>query len=328
MKRKGNIFNEVTQVDNIALACLKAFKGKNNTVEIFEYKLRLTEIIQEIRDMLLQGNFDFGGYRKFTIYEPKERLISAPNLRQRIVHHALMNVCHDCFERKYIFHSYASRPGKGAHAAVKSVYQASKKYEYCLKLDVRKFFDSIDHGILKQMLSKIFKDDQLLSLFYNIIDSYETTVDKGLPIGNLTSQYFANMYLTDLDHYMLEKVKVDFYCRYMDDVIILSDSSVNLKRYYKCFMSFCSTCLNLKIKPPIFGNMDSGIVFLGYRISSKGIQLSGKSKRRYRRKSYLYEKLFSEGILNEYDYGNRIRALVAFTEHANARNFRRYCLVN
>ena len=326
MKRKGDLFEKVIEFENIALACSKAFRGKTNTSEVYRLRLNLMERIEGIRNDLLAGNFDFGDYRQFTIYEPKERIISAPNLRQRIVHHSIMNICHDYFEKKYIYHCYASRPGKGVHAAINSLFKASTKAAFYVKLDFRKYFDSIDHDILKYKLTRMFKDKRLLDLFFKIIESYEVKDGKGLPIGNLTSQYFANMYLSDFDHYILEQIGVKYYCRYMDDVVILASDQVSLRSIVEKIKDISISALALELKTPIYGRVKDGLVFLGYKIFHDRIELSGKSKRRYRRKMNLNQKLYSEGILQETEFTNRIKALLSFTNHATSLKFRQSCI--
>lgn len=326
MKREGDLFDKIIDFENIALACSKAFKGKSNTKEVYRFRSNLIDRIGRIRRDLLNRNFDFGDYRQFTIYEPKERIISAPNLMQRIVHHSVMNICHKYFEKKYIYNCYASRPGKGVHAAVNSVFKASTKSTLYVKLDFRKYFDSIDHNILKHKLSRMFKDKRLLDLFFKIIESYEVKEGKGLPIGNLTSQYFANLYLSDLDHYVLEHIGVKYYCRYMDDVVILASDNISLHSIVEKIMSISKIELALELKTPVYGQVKDGLVFLGYKIFHDRIELSGKSKRRYRRKIKLNHRLHSEGIIHDGVLADRIRALISFTNHAKSVKFRRSCM--
>jgi RNA-directed DNA polymerase len=148
-----------------------------------------------LQRQILSGNVQTGNYRYFTIYDPKQRLICEAPFRQRVLHHALMNICHPFFEKVQIFGSYASRQGKGTYAALERAWYFNKRHLWFLKLDFRKYFDSLDHEILKNQLHRLFKDSDLLQIFERIIDSYCVEQNKGVPIGNLTSQYFANHYL-------------------------------------------------------------------------------------------------------------------------------------
>lgn len=163
---------------------------------------------------------DWGHYHQFTIYDPKVRVISAAPFCERVMHHAIMNVLEPVFENHLMFHSYACRKGKGIQAAILYAFSCSKAHHWFLKLDIRKFFDSISHQILKNQLRRLFKDTRLLFLLDSLIDSYQTSPATGLPIGNLTSQFFANHYLFAMDHYILEKLRPRAYVRYMDDFVL------------------------------------------------------------------------------------------------------------
>lgn len=163
-------------------------------------------------------------------------------------------------------------------------------------------------------------------MFFNIIDSYETDKGKGIPIGNLTSQYFANIYLSDLDHQMLEQKGVKCYFRYMDDVVILANDQSYLKETFEYFKRVSSTMLKLNLKQPVYGSLKTGISFLGYKISKEGLSLNGKSKRRFKRKINLINRLYENNQITEHELAERSRALIAFTCHVQSYKFREYCL--
>ncbi len=326
MKRIGALFDEIVSWENLELACFKAFRGKNRSRRVVRLHSCLTEHIGRLRQQLVSGSFQFGDYRRFVIYEPKRRVISAPDIDQMIVQHAVMNVCHDHFEHRYIHHSYASRPGKGVHAAVKRVCDKMSGYEFYAKLDIRKFFDSVDHDVLKRMLARMFNDDRLLGLMCSVIDSYETEPEKGLPIGNLMSQYFANLYMDAVDHHMLECQSAHGYFRYMDDVIFMDNDRRRLKRLVGAFEAYCNDRLLLAVKPPVTGRCRSGVCFLGYRVSPGAIALSGRSKRRFRHKLLLSCRLHRSGAISDRELADKTLSLIAFTQHARAEKFRRSCL--
>lgn len=233
-------------------------------------------------------------------------MISVVPFSDRVIHHAIMNVLEPVFERQFIFHTYACRKGKGTHAAARYAFKCAKSSAYFLKLDVKKYFDSIDHAVLKQLLCRIIKDSRCLSLLFCVIDSYKVPFgdgaasgrEKGLPIGNLTSQFFANFYLSLLDHFVLEKLKPKAYVRYMDDIVIFDDSLLRLKQIFKDVEIFCSEKLVLSIKMSVFGKCRNGVPFLGWKLSSKGIRILKKTQRRMKQKLLVIKAEFSAGKIS------------------------------
>lgn len=326
MKRVGSLKSKILDYDNILLAAHKAFKGKRGKYEVQEFLLDFDANISELILSLENETIDLGNYHYFKIYDPKERKICAATLKERIVHHALMNVCHDFFDKRLIYDSYATRPGKGVYAALDRVKDRMRYYKYYAKLDVKKYYDNIDHSVMYDKLSHIFKDSWVLSVFKQIIDSYNVTEGKGLPIGNLTSQYFANLYLSDLDHYMKEVLHIPIYIRYMDDVLILMNDSMDIKRAVDQFVKYAQDKLSLTIKPPVLGKTEQGIPFLGYKVMAGYLLLGGRSKRRYRHKLLAYSNCFHKGEFTEKDYANHLTPLTAFALHASSKSFRRSCI--
>lgn len=320
MKRKGQLIEKIAETENILLAIHKAFRGKSDTAAVLSFRRSIFEHVHELQNQLQSGKVDVGRYHKFIIYEPKKRVICAAPLAQRVLHHALMNVCHDVFDRQLISDCYASRPGKGTHAAIKRVQSKMGSYKYFAKLDVRKFFDSIDHEVLRSHLMRIFKDKKLLDIFSQIIGSYGE--GKGVPIGNLTSQYFANYYLSPLDHYMKEVQRADFYVRYMDDVIMLGNDKSKVRDWISSYQAYAETTLKLQIKPPVIGRTCHGIPFLGYKVYSGRILMNGKGKRRFRKHLKLLNSLYNESRISEQEYADRLLSVMAYAEFADSRRFR------
>ena len=212
MKRESNLFERICNIQNLHESYYKASKGKRQSAEYLNFRQNAEKKLEELRQDLLQGNYTAGAYRQFTIIDPKERIISAAPFKDRIVHHAIINVLEPVFERQFIYHTYACRKGKGTHAAARYAFKCAERSTYFLKLDVRKYFDSIDHTVLKSLLCRIIKDTRCLELLFSVIDSYVSchaapdSASRGLPIGNLTSQFFANLYLSPLDHFVLEQL--------------------------------------------------------------------------------------------------------------------------
>jgi RNA-directed DNA polymerase len=283
MKREGYLIEKVADLLNLQWAFWKAQKGKRSNLEVIEYSKNLTVNLELLRNQILTQTCIVGNYSYFMIYDPKERQICAAPFAERVLHHALMNVCHANFEKYQIFDSYATRLGKGTDAAIKRAAYFQRKYKYFLKIDCRKYFDSIDHDLLKKLIFRRFKDQSLLKLLYHIIDSYHTTEGKGLPIGNLTSQYFANHYLAVVDHYVLEVFKAKALVRYMDDLLIWSDSAIQLNNIANELAFFCKEKLSLTFKHCYVNTTKLGVDFLGFRIFPSHTQLSKSSKKRLKK---------------------------------------------
>lgn len=323
MKRQGNLMSEITEVDNLMLAFCKARRGKLHKPEVIEYSLNVVENLLNLREKLINETLKVGNYHYFEIYDPKKRKICAASFEERVVHNAIINVCKDRFERNLIFDTYATREGKGVYAAINRARVAVHKYPYVAKLDVRKYFDSINHNVLKAKLLRIFKDKKLLCLLNSIIDSYQTAPSTGIPIGNLTSQYFANFYLSDLDHFVKEKLKVPIYVRYMDDILLTADSRENLKRVVVEIKNFLERELFLELKSAQICNVNSGVSFLGYTLFPDFILLNRRSKLRLIKKWRSYSSLLMCGAWNDEMYLQHIQPLLAFANKANTIKLRK-----
>ena len=300
MKRQNHLFEQITDYSNIRLAFLKALRGNRSSSQAINFCQNADENLASIRNKLQTLNCGWGGYTSFVITDPKLRTISTAPFEQRIMHQAIINILEPVLERPLIYNSYACRKGKGTHAAVLYAFNQCKTKPYFLKLDVRKYFDSIDHDVLKTQLRRLIKDERVIMLLDGIIDSYETKPGRGVPIGNLTSQFFANMYLACLDHYILEKLKPAAYCRYMDDFVLWADTQGQLKETLGKINEYVDKYLNLTLKPSIIGSSVSGLPFLGFLIKGKGIYLLQKSKRRVKeRMKEITVSLYSGNITEE-----------------------------
>lgn len=322
MKRAGNLMPRIVEVDNLMLAFCKARRGKQGKREVVEYSHSVTENLLSLRQRLIDESMVVGNYNYFEIYDPKKRTICAASFEERVMHHAVMNVCKEHFERHLIFGTYATREGKGVYAAIDRARTAIRRYRYVAKLDVRKYFDSINHQILKTKLSRLFKDYKLLRLFDLIIDSYQTEPCTGIPIGNLTSQYFANFYLSDLDHYIKEVLRVPRYVRYMDDMLLFADSLSELKNNVSKVKEYLEQRLSLELKPPQIANVNRGVSFLGYSLLPHRILLNRRSKLRFAKKFCTYNSMLASGEWNEVVYQQHIRPLLAFVDKSYARNLK------
>jgi RNA-directed DNA polymerase len=234
--------------ENLYLAYRKAAKGKRGRVAAAAFEYRLEDNLFQLQDELAAGLYRPGAYSSFTIHEPKRRLISAAPFRDRIVHHALCQLLEPAFEHSFIAHSYANRVGKGTHRAINTCQQWARRYPYVLQCDVRQFFPSIDHAILQRTLHRRIQDSGLRRLIKLILDSgsgvlseeYEMVYfagddlfaisrPRGLPIGNLTSQFWANCYLNEFDHFVNRELGCSAYLRYVDDFLLFAPDKATLQ---------------------------------------------------------------------------------------------------
>ncbi|MDR2692908.1 MAG: RNA-directed DNA polymerase [Chitinispirillales bacterium] len=323
MKRTGYLLEGIAEPDNLRLAFWKAKKGKSDREEIRVFGRDLDKNLLALRDGILSGAVSVGSYRYFKVFDPKERLICAADFGERVLHHAIMNVCGPLFERFQIYDSYATRPGKGQFAALSRVKGWVGRNAWFCKLDARKFFDSISHGVLLGQLRRMFKDGRLLDIFSRIIDSYSASPGRGVPIGNLTSQYFANFYLAHLDHFVKERLGVKMYVRYMDDMVMLHSSKDRLINFSREVRGYCENELRLSLKPICLNGAGSGIPFLGFVIFPGAVRLNRNSKKRFLRKYGGYARKARTGEWSQKEYARHAEPLLAFTRFADTLGFRR-----
>lgn len=267
MKRIGNLYQKVISIENLINADAIAQKGKSNQYGVILHNKNKVENLQKLNEILENKTYRTSEYSIFKVYEPKEReVFRLPYFPDRILHHAIMLILQPIFVSTFTADSYSCIKGKGIHACLKGVKKALKNREetqYCLKLDIKKFYPNVNHDILKQLLRKKIKDTDLLWLLDEIIDSAQ-----GLPIGNYLSQYFANFYLTYFDHWLKEEMKVKYYFRYADDIVILSDNKPYLHRLLNGIKIYLIDNLKLEVKQnyQIFPVEARGIDFVGYKL--------------------------------------------------------------
>lgn len=284
MKRIGNIYQKICCIENLMLADSIARKGKLNQPGVIAHDHNRQQNILTLHNMLINKTYGTSEYTTFTIFEPKERLIfRLPYYPDRIVHHAVMNVLEPIFISVFTNDTYSCIKNKGIHAAASAVRKALKDVEgtqYCLKLDIRKFYPSVDHEVLKSLLRKKFKDQDLLWLLDGIIDSAD-----GLPIGNYLSQYFANFYLSYFDHWIKEIRCVKHYFRYADDIVILHYNKPYLHDLLYEIRTYLLNNLKLHVKGnyQIFPVNARGIDFVGYVFYHTHVRLRKSIKKNFAR---------------------------------------------
>lgn len=327
MKRAGQLMERIADLDNLRLAFWKAAKGKRGKADCLSFRACLEANLDMLRADLISGQAPVGDYHYFTVHDPKERLICAASFRERVLQHSLMNVCEPVLERAAIFDSYACRKGKGRLAAIWRAQGFARRHEWFLKLDVRKYFNSVDQEVLRGLLRRKFKDAAVLALFDRIIASYQTAPGRGLPIGNLTSQHFANYYLAPLDRFAKEALGRTAYVRYMDDFVIWGGSGRELRDVCGLVRKFLGADLKLELKSNVVINRTGlGMDFLGYRLFPRGLRLARRSKLRFARKFRRYESLYLAGAWTELDLQQRMTALLAFVLPAESGSLRRHIM--
>jgi hypothetical protein len=327
MKRAGNLLSLVADPDNLYFAAWKAAKGKRHAQEVMTWSEQIDHHVSSLRAQILRGQVSVGNYRYFKVYEPKERQICASAFGEQVLHHALMNVCHPYFEQAQVYDSYASRKGKGTYAAIERAKYYTNKHAWYLKLDVRKFFESVHHEVLINQLARMFRDAALVGIFEQIIHSYEACPGRGLPIGNLTSQYFANHYLSGLDWFVKEKLRVKAYVRYMDDMVFWHAEKAPLQQIHTNVNDFIQNELRCTLKPEGLNRTRCGLPFLGYHIFPHHVRLLQKSKQRFIKKLRRIDACYYSGDWDEAKCQRRALPLLAFTAHADAKKLRRSVLL-
>lgn len=309
MKRINNLYQQIYSIENLQLADEIARKGKANQPGVIAHDRNREANIRQLYKILRDKTYQTSEYTTFTIFEPKERLIfRLPFFPDRITHHAIMNVLEPLFVSVFIADTFSCIKGRGIHAAAKAVKRSLNDVEntrYCLKLDIRKFYPSVDHAILKKLIRRKIKDNDLLWLLDEIIDSTD-----GLPIGNYLSQYLANFYLTYFDHWLKEEMQVKYYFRYADDMVILSVNKPDLHLLLIEIREYLQSNLKLTIKQnyQIFPVESRGIDFVGYVFRHTHILLRKTIKQRFAR------------MLKNHRNDKSIASYKGWAKHCNSKN--------
>jgi retron-type reverse transcriptase len=298
MKPSPVTIENISSFESLFAAYRRASKGRKYGASVLVFERNLENNLAQLSRELRDGTYRPGPYRIFIVLDSKKRTICAAPFRDRVVHHAICEAIEPIFECRFVEASYACRVGKGAHAAVRktqtflcSLQNVMRRSDdpgppYCLSCDISKFFANIDHAVLCALIHRHVRDEKVFRLISLVIESYasDDAKTKGIPIGNLTSQLFANLYLNELDHFIKEKLRIRYYVRYMDDVVIFGADRTRLVLTKDAIQEFLATRLRLSVHPhkvsirPILGYID----FLGYRIALRGYrQLRRSTIRRF-----------------------------------------------
>ena len=326
MKTFNHLFEKIIAFDNLILAARKAQKGKRFKDSVTSFHLRVEENLILIGNELAQRSYKPGSYRTFFIHDPKKRMISAAPYRDRVVHHALCNIIEPIFERSFIYDSYANRKGKGTHKAIERYQYYARKYPYVLKCDIRKFFPSIDHIILKEQIRRKIKCAGTLWLIDKIIDNSNpqeehlrffpgddlftpVTRIKGLPIGNLTSQFWGNVYLNRFDHFIKETLGVPGYIRYVDDFVLFGENKSQLNDWKTDLSKYLTTLRLIPHPNKTQGHLTrNGVPFLGFQVYPYYRYVRKEKIKRYIRYLKYNMKLRSTGHLSPQSLEDKLNA--------------------
>lgn len=335
MKRYGQLWGQLVSFRNLLRASKKASQNKRSWANVARFLFNLENELCELQDELIALRYQPGPYREFEIFEPKRRLISAAPFRDRVVHHALCNIIEPLFERSFIDDSYACRRGKGTHAAIDRFQVFSRQARFVLKCDLRKFFPSVDHQILKSVLARKLKDPHVLWLIERIIDrsNEQEPVDawfpgddlnaptkrrRGLPIGNQTSQFFANVMLNPFDHFVVEQLRPRGYVRYVDDFAIFGDDKRLLAEQRECCRAFLAGYrLLLHPRKCVISRVESGTRFLGIRVFPNYRRLPRENLVKTRRRLRAMQESFANGRLDAQAIRRRLSSWAGHAQHAD-----------
>lgn len=349
MKRHGYLWSQVTAFENLWQAARQAQKGKRFRPNVLAFNHEIEQNLLQLQAELCNRTYQPGHYRTFEIVDPKPRLISAAPYRDRVVHHALCNVIVPLLERSFIDDSYANRIGYGTHRALRRAVQFARSRRYVLQCDIRKYFPSIDHAILKHQLCQRLKCPDTLWLIDTIIDNSNPQSDElayfsgdtlltplerraGLPIGNLTSQFFANVYLSEFDHFVKETLHIRHYLRYVDDFLLFADDKSQLAAAREQ-IAIRLNSLRLRLHPiktQLFETRH-GLNFVGFRILPLGdtfpkdicIRVRNDNLRRSRLRLKQLQQDYAAGRIDLSALTQRLRSWEAHLNHGDTHRLQR-----
>ena len=350
------MFSSICDLEQLVNSYYLTRRGKRDKPRICEFDFSLESNLVKLKYLLNSGNYIPSPYAHFTIYDPKTRQVAAPAFLDRILQHSLVSTIEPSFEKRFIFDSYACRKGRGTHFGAKRVKKflmaarcinGDDKEIYVLQCDIQKFFQSISWDVLLSLIGRVVKCQKTLDLIQKIVTTHEKTtgevggelsqlslfstvitelpavsVDKrkGLPIGNLTSQLFANIYLNELDYFVKEILRERWYARYMDDFLIIHPDKNHLWEVKEKIRTFLKDALDLQLHPKkvAIKNVKEGVPFVGYRIFYDHMLVRGSTLRRIQKKYHKRIKLFRKGLISQDELSQTHSSIRGHLKHANA----------
>lgn len=320
----------VGDLAHLTRAFYRAARGKATRPEVIAFRGNLERNLAELGDEIRSGRLRLGGFRTFKIHDPKPRLIHAPVFRDRVIHHALMGSMGPILERSLVEDTYACRVGKGVLAAVRRAQAHQRRYAWFVKVDMKSYFASVDHGVLRSQLARQFKHPRVLALCDQVLASHDPEgLRRGLPIGALTSQHFANLYLSPLDRFLLERCPgVRGMVRYMDDAVAWVGRASEGRAVLEAVRSFVGDHLRLELHPRAFvERTDRALGFLGFQVRRGSLGLSRRRRRRYHAARRRWERAYRLGLVSAAELQAVAAALASIVAHADSVSFRRGALL-
>ncbi len=348
METLRNIYPTIYDFENLHEAYLSARKNKRYRGDVLEFTTRLEENLIQLQNELIYKTYQVGRYREFYVYEPKKRLIMALQFRDRVIQWAIYRHLNPWFDKQFIYDSYGCREGKGTHRAANRLQywmrQVSRKKEryYYLKLDISKYFYRVDHRVLMDILQRKIEDEDLLELLDRIVNCEHTAfglpaftdpadcppedrlLDTGMPIGNLSSQLFANIYLNELDQYAKQELRLHYYIRYMDDIIILHKDKRYLREIKDDIENFLWEKLRLNLnKKTAIRPISQGIEFVGFRIFTTHRKLKKSSVKKMKSRLKYVRAAFERGEIDEESLRATEASYLGVMKHFNSHGLRK-----
>jgi len=339
MKTYKNIYPKLCSFKNLELAFRKASKGKSKKFYVIEFKKNLKQNLLDFKKELEWETYKPSKLTKFTIRDPKTRLIRKLIFKDRIVHHAVVNILEPIYEARFITDNYANRLNKGTISALEKLDKFKRKVSkngqlvphaltnnmikgYVFKADIRKFFDSINQAKMIEILKRKIKDEKIIWLVIKILKNFDDK-RKGMPLGNMTSQFFANVYLNDLDQFIKRRLKAKNYLRYVDDFVILHQSKEKLKEYKDKIEKYL---MNLKLelhpdKSKIFP-LYKGVDFLGFKVFYSHKRARKRNVNHFKKRLEKFKKSYAYGDISKSKFIASVEGWLAYIMWGNTYNLR------
>lgn len=342
MKTHKGLFKKIISFENLLRAAKQAQRGKRMKQNVAKFNFGLEGELLKLQDELKAQTYQPGRYRHFYVHDPKKRLISAAPYRDRVVHHAFCNIVEPLFDKTFIEHSYACRVEKGTHRAIDKSQKFLQANRYVLQCDIQKYFPSIDHKILLKIIVRKIKDEKVLWLAELIVESVSglrlavfgerqepnTENREGIPIGNLTSQFFANLYLNELDYFVKFDLRERYYLRYMDDFLIFGNDKKHLHTLKEKIREFLEKTLQLNLHPrksKVFPTK-LGVDFCGFRNFKDYRRLKKSNIKMFIKRMKKKQEQLRQGQIELSDISRSLQCWVAHASYGDTYNLRKKLL--
>ncbi len=313
---------DVAAWPNLEAALWAAARGKRARPDVAAFLAEAPQELTRLRAALLDGRLVDGRLRRFSIHDPKPRIIHAASFPDRVAHHALVRLLEPRLEQALVPTSFACRPGLGVHAAVAHAQACARRWPWYLKMDVEHYFPNVPHDRLRALLARRFKGS-VLTLIRQVLAGHEAAPGRGLPIGSLTSQHFANQYLGEADRHALAQKACRAHVRYMDDMVLWCGSKAEARALYAEMTAFVEVELGLRLKAPCLMPSSAGLSLCGLRIYPGTIKLGLRRRRSWRERRRFWEQRYRSGEIGEAELQRAYASLESMTLPAQGRGFRR-----